>query len=89
MRGLLHQDTAIYASFVSCSNLLFIFLRNTVCVGHGPGDLYKYEHFEVARTRTQSCGITAQRQVLINAVTGKVKIGQEPLLRLSDLSGPS
>jgi hypothetical protein len=35
MRGLLHQDTAVYASFVSCSNLLLIFLRNTVCVGHG------------------------------------------------------
>jgi hypothetical protein len=34
MRALLHQDTAIYASFVPCSNLSLILLGNTVCVGH-------------------------------------------------------
>jgi hypothetical protein len=35
MRVLLHQYTAIHASFVSCSELSLILLRNTVCVGHG------------------------------------------------------
>jgi hypothetical protein len=35
MRVLLHQNTAIYASFVSCSNLSLILLGNAVCVGHG------------------------------------------------------
>ena len=30
-----HRSIAIYASFVSCSNLSLILLRNTVCVGHG------------------------------------------------------
>jgi hypothetical protein len=34
MRALLHQDTAIYAKFVPCSNLSLILLGNTVCVGH-------------------------------------------------------
>ena len=34
MRVLLHQNTAIYAGFVSCSNLSLILLRNIVCVGH-------------------------------------------------------
>jgi hypothetical protein len=32
---LLHQNTAIYAGFVSCSNLSLILVRNAVCVGHG------------------------------------------------------
>jgi len=31
---LLHPNMAIYASFVSCSNLPLIFLRNTVCIRH-------------------------------------------------------
>lgn len=42
MRMLLHQNTAIYASFVPCPKLSLILLRNTVCVGHGScvwGDL--------------------------------------------------
>jgi len=34
-RGLLHQNMAIYAFLVSCSNLLLILVRNAVCVGHG------------------------------------------------------
>jgi hypothetical protein len=35
MRVLLHQNTAIYASFVSRSNLSFVLRRNPICVGHG------------------------------------------------------
>ena len=35
MRGLLHRNMAIYASFVSGSNLSLILVGNTVGVGHG------------------------------------------------------
>jgi len=48
MRGLLHQNTAIYASFVSCSNLSLILVRYTVCVGHAFGDL-NIRYFELGR----------------------------------------
>jgi hypothetical protein len=34
-RGLLHPNTAVYASPVSRSNLSLVLVRNTVCVGHG------------------------------------------------------
>lgn len=34
MRVLLHHDTAVYAGFVSCSNLSLILLRKTICIGH-------------------------------------------------------
>ena len=35
MWALRHQNTAIDANFVSCSNLPLVLLRNTVLVGHG------------------------------------------------------
>jgi hypothetical protein len=34
-RGSLHQNMAIYALLVPCSNLSLILVRNAVCVGHG------------------------------------------------------
>ena len=34
VRVLLNQNTAIYASLISSSNLQFVLLGNTVCVGH-------------------------------------------------------
>ena len=51
-RGLLHQNTAIYASLISCSNLSLILLRNTVCVGHGRvAHTCAYFHFDERRRK--------------------------------------